>query len=87
MTTNDLLLIIGVSLCLLAVMLRGMHQGDVRDAALRAQAARHARVAGTQDTLNAAQPPPHPLARRLPWLYRGTLLAGLVITIWAYWNR
>jgi len=87
MSTNDLLLIIGITLCLLAVMLRGMHQDNVRNAALRAQAARHARVAGTEDTLNAALPPPHPLSRRLPLIYRSTLLIGLVITLWAYWKR
>ena len=87
MPTYDFLLIIGITLCLLAVMLRGMHQDNVRNAALRAQAARHARVAGSEDTLNATLPAPHPLARRLPWIYRTTLLIGMMITICAYWNR
>ena len=87
MPTYDLLLVIGITLCLLAVMLRGMHQDNLRSAALRAQAARHARIAGSEDTLNATLPPPHPLARRLPFVYRTTLLIGMVTTIWAYWNR
>ena len=87
MTTNDLLLAIGVSLCLLAVMLRGFHQANQRAAALRRQTARQARVAGNEDTLNAAAPTPHPLTLRLPLIYRTTLLIGVVITLYAYWNR
>ena len=87
MSLNDLLLAIGVSLCLLAMMLRGFHQGNVRAAALRSQTARHARLAGNTDTLNAAAPAPHPLVRRLPLIYRATFLIGLAITITAYWRR
>ena len=87
MTTNELLLIIGVSLCLLAVILRGMHQGNQRVAALRRQTARHARIAGNEDTLNANAPAPHPLVRRLPLIYGITLLLGVVLTVYAYWKR
>jgi hypothetical protein len=87
MAVNDLLLIIGVSLCLLAVVLRGMHQGNQRAAALRRQTARHARIAGNEDTLNAGAPAPHPLVHRLPLIYRITLLLGVAITLWAYWKR
>ena len=87
MTTNDLLLIIGISLCLLAVMLRGFHQGNQRAAALRRQTARHARIAGNEDTLNAHAPAPHPLTLRLPLIYRTTLLIGVAITFYAYWKR
>jgi hypothetical protein len=87
MTTNDLLLAVGVTLCLLSVMLRGFHQANVRAAALRSQTARHARLAGNEDTLNASKAPPHPLVRHLPLIYGATLLLGLAITIYAYWVR
>ena len=87
MTTNDLLLIIGVSLCLVAVMLRGFHQGNQRAAALRRQTARHARIAGNEDTLNANAPAPHPLTLRLPLIYRTALLIGVALTLYAYWKR
>ena len=87
MTTNALLLIFGVSLCLLAVVLRGFHQGNQRAAALRRQTARHARIAGNEDTLNANAPAPHPLVVRLPLIYRTTLLIGLALTVYAYWHR
>ena len=87
MTTNDLLLAIGVSLCLLGVMLRGFHQANLRAAALRRQTARHARLSGNEDTLNAKAPTPHPLVRHLPLIYSSTLLIGLALTIYAYWVR
>jgi hypothetical protein len=87
MTTNDILLIIGVSLCLLAVILRGMHQENLRAAALRRQTARQARMAGNEDTLNANAPAPHPLVLRLPLIYRTTLIIGFVTTLYAYWKR
>ena len=87
MTVNEFLLIFGVSLCLLAVILRGMHQGNQRIAALRRQTARQARIAGNEDTLNATAPAPHPLVLRLPLIYRTTLVIGFVITLYAYWKR
>ena len=87
MTTNDLLVAIGVTLCLLSVMLRGFHQANVRAEALRRQSARHARLAGNEDTLNAGKAPPHLLVRRLPLIYSLTLLLGLALTICAYWKR
>jgi hypothetical protein len=87
MSANDLLLAVGVSLCLIGVMLRGLHQGQRRADALRAQTARLARLDGKEDTLNAPAAPRPLLVRHLPWVYRGLVLVGLVLTLWAYAKR
>lgn len=87
MPAHDLLLAVGVSLGLLGVVLRGFHQGNLRAEALRRQTARLSRLAGQEDTLNASASAPHPLARRLPLIYRATVLLGLALTVCAYWRR
>lgn len=87
MSANDLLLAVGVSLCIVGVMMRGFHQGQRRADALRAQTARLARLDGKEDTLNAPASPPNFFVRHLPWIYRGTVLAGLILTLYAYAQR
>jgi hypothetical protein len=87
MPTNDLLLAVGVSLCLAGVVLRGFHQGRRRGDALRAQTARLARLDGKEDTLNTPARPPTFLVRHLPFLYRSLVLLGLGLTLYGYANR
>lgn len=87
MTLNDLLLAVGVSLCFIGAMLRGMHQAQRRTDALRAQTARIARMDGKEDTLNAPAAPPGFLVRHLPWIYRVAVLIGLLLTVYAYSRR
>ncbi len=87
MSANDLLLALGVTLCLTGVMLRGQHQAQRRTDALRAQTARLARLDGKEDTLNPPPRPPHPLVRRLPLIYRTLGLLGVGLTLLAYARR
>ncbi len=87
MSLPDLLVIIGITLCLLALILRNAHQEILRAAALRRQTARHARIAGNEDTLHAHVTTPHPLVLHLPLIYRSTLLIGAVLTFYGYWKR
>ena len=87
MSTNDLILAIGVTCCLFGVMLRGQHQAQRRSDALRAQTARLARLDGREDTLNAMARPPHPLVRHLPLTYRSLVLLGFALTVYGYARR
>jgi hypothetical protein len=87
MPLSDLLLAAGASLCLLGFVLRGFIQANERDAAQRRLTARQARIAGTEDTLNAGQKPPHPLARHLPKITLITFGLGLGLTLYAFWSR
>lgn len=82
--SRDILLAVGVSLCLLGVVLRGFHQSNLRAAALRAQAARFSRAAGKAEP-NGPTEPPSPLVRRLPLIYRLSVALGALLAVLAYW--
>lgn len=86
MTTTSLLLALGASLVLLGVLLRGAHQSLRRVEAARAQTARLDRLSGRGDPPEPA-PPPHPLRHRLPLLYRGAVLLGLLLLALAFARR
>lgn len=81
MSGSDLLLAVGVSLCLLGVVLRGFHQGNLRAAAARNQMARLDRVAGISAEPAAAPPPAGWFVRHLPLCYRAAVVAGLVLLV------
>lgn len=81
MSLSDLLLAVGASLCLLGFVLRGFIQANEREAAQRRLSARQARIAGTEDTLNAGQKPLHPLVRHLPKITVATFAVGLGLAL------
>ena len=87
MSTNDLILAIGVTCCLFGVMLRGQYQAQRRSDALRAQTARLARLDGKEDTLNTVVRPPHLLVRHLPLIYRSLVVLGFGLTVFGYARR
>ncbi|MBI2515666.1 MAG: hypothetical protein HYV95_02010 [Opitutae bacterium] len=83
-TTREILLAVGVSFCLLGVVLRGFHQSNLRTAALRAQTARFSRAAGKAEPTGPHEPPSL-LVRRLPLIYRLAVGLGALLALLGYW--
>jgi hypothetical protein len=77
----DMLLAAGVTCCLLAIVLRGFHQSNLRAAALRNQKARMNRVAGKAVEAEDAPPPANWFVRHLPLCYRTALAIGIILVI------
>ncbi len=80
-TGYEALLAVGVSLCLLGIVLRGFHQTNLRAAAARNQKARMNRVAGIAAEPEDTPPPANWFIRHLPLCYRAAFVAGVVLTI------
>lgn len=80
----DALLAIGVTLCMLGIVLRGFHQSNLRAAAAQRQKARLNRVAGLAPEPDDAPPPANWFIRHLPWCYRAAGIAGVVVMIVAF---
>jgi hypothetical protein len=86
-TSYETLLAIGVSLCLLGIVLRGFHQGNLRAAAARRQKARMNRVAGIAAEPDDAPLPSNWIVRHLPWCYRGAVVLGVALMVVALLRR
>lgn len=86
-TSYETLLAVGVSLCLLGIVLRGFHQSNLRAAAARSQKARMSRVAGLAAEPDDAPLPPGWFVRHLPWCYRASVVLGVALMIVALLRR
>ena len=83
--SRDLLVAIGVTMCLLGLVLRSIHQGTRRAEATRAQMTRLSRLAGKPDSAPVPAAP-SAFVRRLPLIYRSLFLAGAILALTAFWR-
>lgn len=84
LTSRSTLLAVGVSLCFVAIMLRGFVQSNRRALALRKQHSLHVRKPG--DAESAAVPMTH-WEKHLPRYTQGVLITGLVITLISFFRK
>ena len=83
--SRDVLVAVGVTMAMLGLVLRGVHQANRRAEANRAQMTRLSRAAGKAESAPAPAEP-SAFVRRLPQIYRSLFLAGAAMAIAAFWR-